>query len=177
MWVNIWVLLILVTPGLWLMEASSWHKLCDPSIHGTEIWWTYVTLNSSLRKWHSSLLLSFCCPKQVILPLKSVEKYTFPCPKKDEERVRVINTTMPCDVECVVQYPLMLLVWALLSLFWGFPCDSAGKDLPAMWETWVRSLGWEDPLEKGRLPAPVFWPGVHGVTKSPDRTERFSHHT
>ena len=21
--------------------------------------------------------------------------------------------------------------------------------LPAMWETWVRSLGWEDPLEKG----------------------------
>ena len=25
-----------------------------------------------------------------------------------------------------------------------------------MWETWVRSLGWEDPLEKGTLPTPVF---------------------
>jgi len=23
------------------------------------------------------------------------------------------------------------------------------KNLPAMWETWVQSLGWEDPLEKG----------------------------
>ena len=23
------------------------------------------------------------------------------------------------------------------------------KDLPAMWETWVQSLGWEDPLEEG----------------------------
>ena len=23
------------------------------------------------------------------------------------------------------------------------------KNTPAMWETWVRSLGWEDPLEKG----------------------------
>ena len=23
------------------------------------------------------------------------------------------------------------------------------KRLPAMWETWIRSLGWEDPLEKG----------------------------
>ena len=23
------------------------------------------------------------------------------------------------------------------------------KNLPAMWETWVRSLGWEDSLEKG----------------------------
>ena len=22
------------------------------------------------------------------------------------------------------------------------------KTLPAMWETWVQSLGWEDPLEK-----------------------------
>ena len=21
---------------------------------------------------------------------------------------------------------------------------------PAMWETWVQSLGWEDPLEKGK---------------------------
>ena len=24
------------------------------------------------------------------------------------------------------------------------------KRLPAMWETWVRSLGWEDPLEEGK---------------------------
>ena len=24
------------------------------------------------------------------------------------------------------------------------------KNLPAVWETWVRSLGWEDPLEKGK---------------------------
>jgi len=24
------------------------------------------------------------------------------------------------------------------------------KNLPAMWETWARSLGWEDSLEKGK---------------------------
>jgi len=23
------------------------------------------------------------------------------------------------------------------------------KNLPAMWETWAQSLGWDDPLEKG----------------------------
>ena len=35
------------------------------------------------------------------------------------------------------------------------------KNLPAMWETRVQSLGWEDPLEKVRLPTPV--PGeFHG---------------
>ena len=25
------------------------------------------------------------------------------------------------------------------------------KDLPAMWETWVQSLGWEDSLQKGKI--------------------------
>ena len=24
------------------------------------------------------------------------------------------------------------------------------KNLPTLWETWVRYLGWEDPLEKGK---------------------------
>ena len=32
----------------------------------------------------------------------------------------------------------------------GFPCGSASKELPAMWETWVQFLGWEDSLEKGK---------------------------
>ena len=30
----------------------------------------------------------------------------------------------------------------------GFPWGSTVNNLPAMWETWVRSLGWQDPLEK-----------------------------
>ena len=37
------------------------------------------------------------------------------------------------------------------------------KNPPAMWETWVQLLGWEDPWRRERLPTPVFWPGeVHG---------------
>ena len=37
------------------------------------------------------------------------------------------------------------------------------KNLPAMWESWVRSPGQEDPLEEGLQPAPVFLPGKsHG---------------
>ena len=46
------------------------------------------------------------------------------------------------------------------------------KNSPAMRETWVRSLSWEDPLEKGRQPSLVFRPGefhagnVYGVAKS-----------
>ena len=52
------------------------------------------------------------------------------------------------------------------------------KNLPAMRETCVRSLGWEDPLEEGtathsnilawRIPMDrgAWWSTVHGVTKS-----------
>ena len=45
------------------------------------------------------------------------------------------------------------------------------KNPPAMWETWVRSLGLEDPLEKGKAThsSILAWriPGtVHGVAKS-----------
>ena len=27
--------------------------------------------------------------------------------------------------------------------------DQMVKNLPTMWETWIQSLGWEDPLEEG----------------------------
>ena len=33
-----------------------------------------------------------------------------------------------------------------------FPGGSMVKDPPAMWEPQVRTLGWEDPLEKGMAP-------------------------
>ena len=37
------------------------------------------------------------------------------------------------------------------------------KNLPAMQETWVQSLGWEDPLEKGMTThsSIIAW-GIHG---------------
>ena len=50
------------------------------------------------------------------------------------------------------------------------------KNLPAMWETWVWSLGWEDPLEKEKLPTPVFLPGMFSPWghKESDMTEPLS---
>ena len=52
------------------------------------------------------------------------------------------------------------------------------QNLPALWETWVQSLGWKDPLEEGmathssilawRMPIDrgAWWATVHGVTES-----------
>ena len=54
------------------------------------------------------------------------------------------------------------------------------KNLPPMWETWVQSLGWEDPLEKGRAThsSILAWRNsmdciVHGVAKSQTRLSNF----
>ena len=52
------------------------------------------------------------------------------------------------------------------------------KNQPAMRETWVRSLGWEEPWRRAWQPTPVFLPGespmdrgawratVHGIAKN-----------
>ena len=62
----------------------------------------------------------------------------------------------------------------------GFPCGSAGKkNPPAIQETWVQSLGWEDPLEKRKathssiLAWRISWTTVHGVTKSQTQLSDF----
>ena len=33
---------------------------------------------------------------------------------------------------------------------WAFLVAHLVKNSPAVWEIWVQSLGWEDPLEKGK---------------------------
>ena len=38
-----------------------------------------------------------------------------------------------------------------LQYSWASLVTQLVKNLPEMRETWVRSLGWEDPLEKGKV--------------------------
>ena len=53
------------------------------------------------------------------------------------------------------------------------------KNPPAVQETWVWSLGWDDPLEKGKITHSsilawiVPWTIVHGVAKSRTRLRNF----
>ena len=68
-----------------------------------------------------------------------------------------------------------------LQYFWvSLMAQKVKKNLPAVWETWVRSLGWEDPLEGMATNSSILawrilmdrgtWQAiVHGVTKSQTR--------
>ena len=67
-----------------------------------------------------------------------------------------------------------------LQYSWASLVAQLVKNPPAMWGTWVRSLSWEDPLRRERLPTPVFWPReFHGLyspwdCKESHMTERLS---
>ena len=61
-----------------------------------------------------------------------------------------------------------------MLFFWASLVAQLGMNLPAMKETWIQSLGWEDPLEKGKAThsSILAWRInsmdriVHGVAKS-----------
>ena len=71
-----------------------------------------------------------------------------------------------------------------LKYSWASLVAQLVKNLPAMWDTWVRSLGWEDPLEKGKATHSSIvglensMDGtVHRVAKSQTRLSDFHFHS
>ena len=65
----------------------------------------------------------------------------------------------------------------------GFNCGSAGKNLPAMQKTWVWSLSWDDPMEKGKATHSSIFALensmdciVHRVAKTLTRLSNFHFH-
>ena len=83
--------------------------------------------------------------------------------------LRVCMCLWACLCVCArVQYYLVIEknmeahLWVFqlgLSGAWASLVAQLVKNPPAMWETWVRSLGWEDPLEKGKAihPSILAW--------------------
>ena len=56
-----------------------------------------------------------------------------------------------------------------LQCSWASLVAQLVKNPPAIWKTWVRSLGWEDPLEKGKVThsSTLAWPGEFHRLYSP----------
>ena len=62
--------------------------------------------------------------------------------------VAVISITFVFQLTYSIILPQLFCYWFLLMYFSHFPSISVVKNLPAIQETWVQSLGREDPLEK-----------------------------
>ena len=62
-----------------------------------------------------------------------------------------------------------------LQYSWASFVAQLVKNPPAMWETWVLSLDWEDPWRRERLPTPVFRSGEFHGLYSPWESQRVGH--
>ena len=63
------------------------------------------------------------------------------CQKTPTSNVKVLQLVHIISSGEGIDYPL--------QCSWASLVAQLVKNLPGVWETWVRSLGWEDPLEKG----------------------------
>ena len=68
-----------------------------------------------------------------------------------------------CSNSCPLSY------W--LTYIPNFPGGPVVKNLPAMWETWVRSLGGKIPWRRAWKPTLVFLPGESPWTEEPGRLQ------
>ena len=46
------------------------------------------------------------------------------------------------------KFDVFIINWIPNDILWASLVAQMVTCLPTMWETWVQSLGWEDPLEK-----------------------------
>ena len=89
--------------------------------------------------------------------------------------------SLPSPIESASVTLSHLVIRMILEIDWASLVAQKVKNLPAMQETWVWSLGWEDPLgrspwkipgnpwRRAWQPTPVFLPGESPWTEEPSR--------
>ena len=117
---------------------------------------------------HTQLLISGFPLYRPQLPrqLLSILKADFKCPLLRKHILSCSQTReMPLLSIPNAYFPAGLFsIETHRACSWGSLVAQLVKNPPAMWETWVPSLGWEDPLEKGKATHSIFWPGeFHGL--------------
>ena len=77
----------------------------------------------------------------------------------DKEELGIHGSSAGKESDCNAGYPGLIPgsgrfagegIAYPLQYSWASLVVQLIRNLPAMWETWVQSLDWEDPLEKGK---------------------------
>ena len=114
-------------------------------IHGYTMIWTQDCQISSV---HHSAFHFLCVLKLHDLVLHDFVLYVLSGPLS---LILLFLNIWPCMMEAAATWVALISVHVIKPLLTSKHASLVAqmiKNLPAMQETWVRSLGWEDPLEK-----------------------------
>ena len=100
--------------------------LFNPILLEKDLYWNIIDINK-LYTFNVENLMSF---SSVHFSLSCVQLFMMPW-------------TAACQASLYITNSRNLL--KLMSIV-----DQLVKNLPALWDIWIQSLGWEDPLEKGK---------------------------
>ena len=75
------------------------------------------------------------------LQMENIQKI-FPESSK-RQNLNFLHASSYLNSICIV----FTAIYIVFTLYWASLVAQLVKNLPAMWETWVQSLGWEDPLD------------------------------
>ena len=96
--------------------------------------------------------------------------FTSACSYIKSKGYLVLCLTEPCLAGKNERTILGILACSMLdcssSLVWASLVAQLVKNPPAMWDTWVQSLGWKDLPEEGMQLTPVFLPGESNGERS-----------
>ena len=143
----------------------SWGVKCDKGCLVKNLWKVYYLVRTSISKGTHSLLcgvllLFNCCGVWLFcdsmdcslkFPDSSVGKESA-CNAGDSSSTPWLGRSAGEGIGYPLQYS------------WASPMAQLVENSHAMWETWVWSLGWGDPLEKQKATHSSIWPGeFHGL--------------
>ena len=133
------------------------------------------------RSHNKCILVSPNClskQKTCLSALKKSNQYSLPALILPEFRILAILIGVLWYSVVLICISLITSIMEHLCMFKASLIAQLVKNLPAMWETPVQFLGWEDPLEKGQathfsiLAWRIPWT-VHGIAKSQTQLSGF----
>ena len=113
---------------------------------------------STVFEEYPSVVHQASCGATKIGTYQSLKRLFVKCPEDETRLINVACGILSGVISSSIANPTdVLKVGSPIS--WASLIAQLVKNLPAMQESWVQSLGQEDPLEKGMATAPVSLPG------------------
>ena len=133
----------------WVINVFQENSFCP-------LYW--FTWDHDIKVWIRGWIAIWSCPQNLTIEVYGEWKHSLKYIGPDVTLWNILAITTHNNYKHVILFSFMpLRIWTSLVA-------QTVKCMSTMWETWVRALGWEDPLEKEMaIPTPVFLPGKsHG---------------